>query len=115
MCSELGHPASALPRAPMQTSRQYIHIYALYAWKEPLASGSAPSTLLARTVPKVDVYLRNSVQLDLGSMATTLSGDSRLILLGCADGTVAALAWTGKVGMPSRHAPSPLQFLSRGG
>ena len=83
----------------MQTSRQYIHIYALYAWKEPLASGSAPSTLLARTVPKVDVYLRNSVQLDLGSMATTLSGDSRLILLGCADGTVAALAWTGKVRM----------------
>ena len=97
-CATLHAPTSAPHVAgAMQTSRQYIHIYALYAWKEPLASGSAPSTLLARTVPKVDVYLRNSVQLDLGSIATTLSGDSRLILLGCADGTVAALAWTGKV------------------
>lgn len=32
-----------------------------------------------------------------GNRATCVSGDSRVILLGCADGTVAAVAWSGKV------------------
>lgn len=44
----------------MQTSHQHVHIYAIYSWKEPMAPGSSP--LLTRDVPRVDVYLRGSVQ-----------------------------------------------------
>lgn len=83
----------------MQTSQQYVHIYALYAWKEGSMSSSATgfASPVTRDLPKVDLYLRHSVLPELGSQATSVSGDSRLILLGCADGTVAALAWSGKV------------------
>ncbi|GAX78137.1 hypothetical protein CEUSTIGMA_g5579.t1 [Chlamydomonas eustigma] len=77
------------------TSQHVLHIYSLYAWKDGLAPAS--SNLLLRDVPKVDIYLRSTIRLELGSRATVVSGDSRLILLGCADGSVAALNWSGKV------------------
>ncbi len=85
----------ALSQYIPQTSSQCIHIYAVYVWKDPLLLGSST---LAKDVPKVDVYLRTAIRLELDSRATAVSGDSRFILVGCDDGTVAALSWSGKVG-----------------
>lgn len=70
-------------------------MYSVYVWKD----GSPPPipSVLAKDIPHVDLYLRTSFTLDLDTRATALSGDSRHILVGCEDGTVAALAWSGKV------------------
>jgi len=48
-------------------------------------------------IPRGRIDLRPTHTQELGSPATSISGDSRLILLGCSDGTVAALSWSGKV------------------
>jgi hypothetical protein len=87
---------STAPLIPacMQTTEQIIHVYSIYQWPDTLLLGSS---MLAKDVPKVDLYLKMSIRLDLDSRARVISGDSRFILVGCEDGSVAALAWSGKV------------------
>ena len=68
----------------VQTSHQHVHIYAIYSWKEPMAPGSSP--LLTRDVPRVDVYLRGSVQVTGMKLVSDALSNLSLIISGAAPG-----------------------------
>jgi hypothetical protein len=76
-CPRLIPPSPTRPDAPplsaasAQTSKQHLHIYALYAWKDgggpsvgaaPAAAVGAP---LTRDLPRVELYLRSSAPLQV--------------------------------------------------
>jgi hypothetical protein len=56
-----------------------------------------PAAIPRGRIDLLPTHVRPTHTQELGSPATSISGDSRLILLGCSDGTVAALSWSGKV------------------
>ena len=65
------HPTRCTAAASAQTSKQHLHIYALYAWKDgggpsvgaaPAAAVGAP---LTRDLPRVELYLRSSAPLQV--------------------------------------------------
>ncbi|GFH29416.1 RIC1 domain-containing protein, partial [Haematococcus lacustris] len=78
---------------PCQTALNFLHVYQVHATRDPLVHGA---TFAAKDVCKADVYLRHSTALDL-QPALCLSGSSKAILIGCADGCVASCSWSGKV------------------
>ncbi|KAG1677057.1 hypothetical protein FOA52_001227 [Chlamydomonas sp. UWO 241] len=99
------------------TSSNIMHIYVTYMLEETLLPTSATPQTLVQEVHKVDLYLRSTVQLELESRAVALSGDGgKAILLGCENGSVAALGWSGKVrGVSSLvNAREASPFPSRG-
>ncbi|GFR46889.1 hypothetical protein Agub_g8531, partial [Astrephomene gubernaculifera] len=77
------------------TSENYLHLYAIHSWKDTLLHPSCNSA--AKDIQKVDIYLRNSIRMESEARALSLTGDSRLLLVGFADGTVASLSWNGKM------------------
>lgn len=79
----------------MQTSENYLHLYAIHLWKDNLLHSSCNVAL--KDVQKVDIYLKSSIRMDSETRALSITGDSRLLLVGFADGTVASLSWSGKV------------------
>lgn len=53
--------------------------------------------LPGREVCKADVYLRHSSKLETASIPTSITGDSKGLLIGFEDGSLATCTWTGKV------------------
>ncbi len=95
--TDLNHlAAAAAAAAASQTSSNIINFYSVYVWKDAVLP-MPPHETNCQVLPKVDLYIRASFRLDLQSSVTAVSGDSRFILIGCEDGTVAALSWSGKV------------------
>ena len=88
-----GDPVHVAP-ACLQTSGNYLHLYAIHTWRDTLLPNS---NFVAKDIQKVDIYLRSSIKVESESQALSVSGDSRLLLVGFADGTVATLSWNGKV------------------
>lgn len=87
-----------------QTSENYLHLYAIHTWKDTLLPAC---NFAAKDIQKVDIYLRSSIRMDSESQALSITGDSRSLLVGFADGTVASLSWLGKV----RAIPSGTRAL----
>jgi hypothetical protein len=77
----------------LQTAANFLHIYQIQGSREPLFPGSQ---LGARDVCRADVYLRHSAKLEC-AQGLCISGSTRLLLVGCADGSLACCTWTGKV------------------
>lgn len=50
---------------------------------------------VAKDLCRADIYLRHKVKLE--QEPTCLTGDSKVLLIGFADGTLATAAWSGKV------------------
>lgn len=82
----------------LQTSQNFVQFYAVHVRKEALL----PSALFAaKDIPRAEIYLKNSYRVEREAQCLCVSADSRLILLGFADGSLSTLSWSGKVG---RHA-----------
>eukprot|EP00201_Polytomella_parva_P019539 CAMPEP_0175042856 /NCGR_PEP_ID=MMETSP0052_2-20121109/2823_1 /TAXON_ID=51329 ORGANISM="Polytomella parva, Strain SAG 63-3" /NCGR_SAMPLE_ID=MMETSP0052_2 /ASSEMBLY_ACC=CAM_ASM_000194 /LENGTH=760 /DNA_ID=CAMNT_0016305769 /DNA_START=110 /DNA_END=2389 /DNA_ORIENTATION=- len=105
---EEGHNISAIwcsskSTLAVLTDKNYLHFYAIHVWHEKLlgpfhivnSSGNVPPALL--NAPAADVYLNSVVRIDGDSPSLTLAGDARTLLVGCADGTLVAMSWHGKL------------------
>ena len=78
----------------LQTSRNFLHFYAVHIWKDPvLTLGRASDSDLRKS----DVYLRHSVSIDSVSKVTCITGDGRTLVLGLDDGSLLSYSWLGKV------------------
>ncbi|KAF5828401.1 hypothetical protein DUNSADRAFT_17671 [Dunaliella salina] len=73
------------------TSKGFLHIYSIYVSKDALL----PGVPAARDLCKADIYLRHTVKLE--QEPTCITGDSKVLLIGFADGTLATAAWSGKI------------------
>jgi hypothetical protein len=78
----------------LQTSRNFLHFYAVHTWKDPvLTLGRASDNELR----KADVYLRHSVSIESDASVQCVTGDGRTLLLGLDDGSLLSYSWLGKV------------------
>lgn len=92
----------------VQTAGNYIHIYQIHGTREPILPGSE---LAARDIYKADVYLRHTAKLE-AAQGLCIGGSSKMLLVGCADGTLASCTWTGKVRGPIRWPRRGLCWLA---
>ncbi len=62
----------------------------------PLSSAGAVGSA-SRGPCKAAIYLRHTAKVDSAAVVTCISGDSKMLLLGCFDGSIQLLTWLGKV------------------
>ncbi|GLC73770.1 hypothetical protein PLESTF_001417100 [Pleodorina starrii] len=77
------------------TSENHLHLYAIHLWKDNLLHSSC--NVGHKDIQKADIYLKSSIRMDSETRALSITGDSRLLLVSFADGTVASLSWSGKM------------------
>lgn len=77
-----------------QTDANYLHIYSAHVWNDTVLPGSHTA---AGSIHKVDIYLRASIRMEGPARATSITGDSRMVLIGFEDGSLATITVAGKV------------------
>jgi hypothetical protein len=79
----------------MQTDKGYLHIYHVHVSNEPAMAALGLEGV--RDPCKADIYLRHTARLDPCAAGTCLSGDSKMLMVGCTGGIVQLASWVGKV------------------
>ena len=82
-----------------QTFSNVLHLYGVHTSKELVLSASAAG---GPELHRMHVFLQHSVALPGEALCNDITGDSRSVLLGMADGALHVFSWAAQVGCRPR-------------
>ena len=87
-----------LPSCALQTFSNVLHLYGVHTSKEAVLPESAMGGVAgAPPLGRMHVFLQHSVVLPEGQLCNDITGDSRSVLLGLADGSLHVYSWAAQV------------------
>ena len=88
----------------LQTFSNVLHLYGVHTSKDSvLGKAAAAAAGAGPALHRVDLFLQHSMALAEGGACNDITGDSRCVLLGFADGSLRVYSWAAQVCYPRPH------------